>query len=62
MEEEKTLTLKSLEKDMRLALEEVRVKLKELEMQISIIEKSLRRQNYEWKSNANDYANADGWE
>lgn len=43
MEEEKTLTLKSLEKDMRLALEEVRVKLKELEMQISIIEKSLRR-------------------
>ena len=43
MKEEKTLTLKSLEKDMRLALEEVRVKLKELEMQISIIEKSLRR-------------------
>ena len=43
MEEEKTLTLKSLEKDMRLALEEVRTKLKELEMQISIIEKSLRR-------------------
>lgn len=43
MEEEKTLTLKSLEKDMRLALEEVRAKLKELEMQISIIEKSLRR-------------------
>lgn len=43
MEEEKTLTLKSLEKGMRLALEEVRAKLKELEMQISIIEKSLRR-------------------
>ena len=43
MEEEKTLTLKSLEKDMHLALEEVRAKLKELEMQISIIEKSLRR-------------------
>ena len=43
MEEEKTFTLKSLEKDMRLALEEVRAKLKELEMQISIIEKSLRR-------------------
>lgn len=43
MEEEKTLTLKSLEKDMRLALEEVRAKLKELEMQILIIEKSLRR-------------------
>lgn len=43
MEEEKTLTLKSLEKDMRLALEQVRSKLKELEIQISIIEKSLRR-------------------
>lgn len=43
MEEEKTLTLKSLEKDMRLALEEVRTKLKQLEKQISIIEKSLRR-------------------
>lgn len=43
MEDEKVLTLKSLEKQAKERFSEVEKKLNDLERQIKIIEKSLRR-------------------
>lgn len=43
MEEEKTLTLKGLEKDVRIKFEEMEKHIKQLEKKIEIISKALRR-------------------
>lgn len=43
MEEEKTLTLKSLEKQVKEQFDDINKKLSELERKVEIIENSLRR-------------------